>query len=193
VDATGTKAIDAAEKYADGQATAEDMQTVFLAQTTVAQRARLSKAPGDTLAANAAASTAVRDQAMTADGAGRVAYYAAEAVYSWTYHKAGTNDRAAFNAGNKAKEAERLSQCHLLRCIFGDPFHSLTLDTSLLTSSVLKLAAAIYEDRTFERMPVLADALEECGFTDADALSHLRGPGPHARGCHVLDLVLGKV
>ena len=37
-----------------------------------------------------------------------------------------------------------------------------------------------------------ADALEEAGVTDAGLLGHLRGPGPHVRGCHVLDLVLGR-
>jgi len=41
-------------------------------------------------------------------------------------------------------------------------------------------------------LPVLADALEEAGCTDADLLGHLRGPGPHVRGCWVLDLLLGK-
>jgi hypothetical protein len=39
---------------------------------------------------------------------------------------------------------------------------------------------------------ILADALEEAGCTDAAILSHLRGPGPHVRGCWVVDLLLGK-
>jgi hypothetical protein len=42
------------------------------------------------------------------------------------------------------------------------------------------------------RLAVLADALEEAGCADADLLVHLRGPGPHARGCWVLELLLGK-
>ena len=37
-----------------------------------------------------------------------------------------------------------------------------------------------------------ADLLEEAGATDAALLAHLRGPGPHALGCHALDAVLGK-
>jgi hypothetical protein len=44
----------------------------------------------------------------------------------------------------------------------------------------------------FDRLPVLADALEEAGCTNADILDHLRGPGPHARGCWAVDLLLGK-
>jgi hypothetical protein len=55
-----------------------------------------------------------------------------------------------------------------------------------------KLARAIYEDRAFEGMPELGDALEEAGCTDASILGHLRGSGPHVRGCWVVDLILGK-
>jgi hypothetical protein len=42
------------------------------------------------------------------------------------------------------------------------------------------------------RLAVLADAVEEAGCTDADLLGHLRGPGPHVRGCWAVDLLLGK-
>jgi hypothetical protein len=41
-------------------------------------------------------------------------------------------------------------------------------------------------------LSILADALEDVGCADAKLMSHLRGPGPHVRGCWVLDLVLGK-
>jgi hypothetical protein len=55
-----------------------------------------------------------------------------------------------------------------------------------------KVGESIYADRAFDRLPILADALEEAGCTDADILAHCRGPGPHARGCWVVDLILGK-
>jgi hypothetical protein len=42
------------------------------------------------------------------------------------------------------------------------------------------------------RVAVLADALEDAGCTDDAVLSHLRGPGPHVRGCWVIDALLGK-
>ena len=61
-----------------------------------------------------------------------------------------------------------------------------------LTSTVLGLARAIYADRAFDRLPILADALEDAGCDDADVLAHCRGDGPHVRGCWVVDLVLGK-
>jgi hypothetical protein len=57
---------------------------------------------------------------------------------------------------------------------------------------VRKLAEGIYEDRACDGLPVLADALEEAGCDQADLLAHLRGPGPHARGCWAVDLLLGK-
>jgi hypothetical protein len=54
------------------------------------------------------------------------------------------------------------------------------------------LARMIYEERSFDQMPELADALEAAGCTDEDILAHCRGPGEHARGCWVVDLLLGK-
>jgi hypothetical protein len=55
-----------------------------------------------------------------------------------------------------------------------------------------KIARAIYDGRAFERMPILADALEDAGCGDADILRHCREPGEHVRGCWVVDLLLGK-
>jgi hypothetical protein len=64
---------------------------------------------------------------------------------------------------------------------------------------VKKLAEAAYEERSLpagtlntQRLAVLADALEEAGCTDQTILDHLRGPGPHVRGCWAVDLILGK-
>ncbi|HEY7312366.1 MAG TPA: hypothetical protein VH643_23585 [Gemmataceae bacterium] len=57
---------------------------------------------------------------------------------------------------------------------------------------VAELAQAIYDKRAFERLPVLADALEQAGCSDEEILGHLRGPGPHVRGCWVIDLILSK-
>jgi hypothetical protein len=61
------------------------------------------------------------------------------------------------------------------------------------------LAEAAYEERVMPagtldpaRLSILADALEDAGCTENELLGHLRGPGPHMRGCFVLDLLLGK-
>jgi hypothetical protein len=58
--------------------------------------------------------------------------------------------------------------------------------------TVAKLATAAYEERAFDRLPILADALEEAGCDAAELLTHLRGPGPHVRGCWAVDLLLGR-
>jgi hypothetical protein len=87
---------------------------------------------------------------------------------------------------------ERAVQTEVARCIFGNPFRPITLDPRWETETVVSLAQGIYTDRAFDRMPILADALEEAGCVNADVLSHCRGEGPHVRGCWVVDLVLGK-
>jgi hypothetical protein len=92
------------------------------------------------------------------------------------------------------QEAERVLQCEILRDFF-NPFRPVKVEPSWLTwndSAVPRLAHAIYDERAFDRLPVLADALEEAGCTNADILGHCRGPGPHVRGCWVVDLLLDK-
>jgi hypothetical protein len=86
----------------------------------------------------------------------------------------------------------RVFLCHLIRDIFGNPLHPTAVDPTWLTTNVVALAQAIYDERAFERMPILADALEDAGCTNDVVLAHCRGPGPHARGCWVVDLLLGK-
>jgi hypothetical protein len=80
----------------------------------------------------------------------------------------------------------------LLRDIVGNPFRPFSADPAWLTSTVVTLATGIYEQRAFDRMPILADALQDAGCEDADILDHCRGAGPHVRGCWVVDLLLGK-
>lgn len=61
-----------------------------------------------------------------------------------------------------------------------------------LSWTAQELARGIDADQAFDRMPILADALEEAGLTDLEFLDHCRQGGPHLRGCWALDLVLGK-
>jgi hypothetical protein len=82
-------------------------------------------------------------------------------------------------------------QCEILRELF--PFRPATFDPSWLTSTVTALAEQMYDSRDFTPMPILADALQDAGCTNDDVLNHCCGPGPHVRGCWVVDLVLGKV
>ena len=80
----------------------------------------------------------------------------------------------------------------VVRDIFGNPFRSVIPNPSWLTSTVLALANGIYNEKAFERMPILADALQDAGCDNEEILQHCRGPGPHVRGCFVVDLLLGK-
>jgi hypothetical protein len=87
---------------------------------------------------------------------------------------------------------EQALACDLLREIYGNPFSPVQLDDAWLTSEVVGLALAAYDDRAFDRLPILADALEESGCRHPDVLSHCRSGEPHARGCWVVDMILGK-
>lgn len=95
--------------------------------------------------------------------------------------------------GHITTHAIRGSQVQLLHDLGGPVlFRHLPIEPSCLTPKVVELAQRIYADRAFDRLRALADALEEAGCHDADILGHCRGPGPHVRGCWVLDLILGK-
>jgi hypothetical protein len=97
-------------------------------------------------------------------------------------------------AATGAREAAR--QPAALRDLFGNPFRPApALDPAWLAwngGTVRKMSQLIYDDRAYDRLPVLADALEDAGRADAELLVHLRGPGPHVRGCWAVDLILGK-
>ena len=87
---------------------------------------------------------------------------------------------------------ELANQTDLLRDIFGNPFRSVEFHLEWFTSDVLLLARGVYADRAFDRMPILADALQDAGCDDDDILNHCREAREHARGCWVVDLLLGK-
>jgi hypothetical protein len=88
---------------------------------------------------------------------------------------------------------EREVQAALLRDLFGPlPFRRVVVAQPWRNTTVLALARTIYSERAFDRMPILADALEEAGCDDEAVLAHCRGDGPHVRGCWVLDLILGR-
>jgi hypothetical protein len=97
----------------------------------------------------------------------------------------------------RVRSLEHRAQSALVRCIFGNPFRPVTLDPAHRISIVASLARAVYDERHLPsgeldplRLAILADALEEIGATD-ELVAHLRSPGPHVRGCFVIDLCLG--
>jgi hypothetical protein len=118
-------------------------------------------------------------------------YRAACAVktFSILYVALGLNSTVAEFGSPPAREA-----CAVIRDVV-DPFHQRTVYSSWLTATdgiALRLARTIYDQREVNLMPLLGDALEDAGCADDAILSHLRGPGPHVRGCWAVDLILGK-
>ncbi len=83
-------------------------------------------------------------------------------------------------------------QARLLRDLLGNPFRPVTIDPAWRTSTVLALADGIYQEKAFDRMPILADALQDAGCDNEAMLDHCRSEEPHVRGCWVVDLLLGK-
>jgi hypothetical protein len=92
-------------------------------------------------------------------------------------------------------DAECRAQAELLRDAFGNPFRTAPQAPIFgphRSRRVTELARAIYAERSFHRLPELADLLERFGCRDRSILLHCRRPGLHARGCWVVDLLLGK-
>jgi hypothetical protein len=102
-------------------------------------------------------------------------------------------DRAISQIEHELGGTKRVqSTCERLRCLFGNPFRPVAVEPPWLTSDVLALATGVYEEKAFDRMPILADALMDAGCDNEDILNHCRQLGEHVRGCWVVDLILGK-
>ncbi len=98
----------------------------------------------------------------------------------------------ALNVTGSAEEFA--AQCDLVRDLFGNPFRPATIEPAWLQwggGVPVAIAGEIYEGRAFDQFPILADALEEAGCIDATLLGHCRQPTEHARGCWVIDHLLG--
>ena len=96
-------------------------------------------------------------------------------------------------AASKAHQIRVRTQfCDEFRDVAGNPFRPVVFAPNWRTSTAVALAQLMYDSRDFFQMPILADALQDAGCDNDDILNHCRGPGPHVRGCWVVDLVLGK-
>jgi hypothetical protein len=174
-DERSRKAVETSERYADGLASKKDLATARVAARAVGPYA-----------------------------AERAVWYATTRP-AWhgvteVMHKArsAAAGRRAMPRG-AAWDEETLSHSALIHDLFGNPFRPVTLDPSWPTSTVVLLARAAYDERQLpsgyldlDQLAVLADALEEAGCSGHPVLEHLRGPGPHVRGCWAVDLILAK-
>lgn len=189
-DRRSRQAIEVAELYADGLIGANRLEAA----------GRAAAYAGGNLAA-----TASRDVAGWPRPAGLGEKpgpgQAAEAEWArawaeWAGQIASATSRVRGGAG------EQVVQSNLLRCIFGNPFRLPVVFTAVLAhndNAAVKLATVIYDERDpasglldVARLAILADAVEEAGCADQAILGHLRGSGPHVRGCHAVDAVLER-
>jgi hypothetical protein len=175
LDQVGTASVVVAERYADGEISAEELQKAeYLAWHSADG---LAHYPDYVLTAGWAAHAAVVGEAI---------------------------DAADLVAESAGPEEKVVVQSVLLRDLFGPlPFRSVAVERGWLawnSGTVVRLAEAAYDNRKLpagtlepERLAVLADALEEARCTDRDILGHLREQGAvHVRGCWVLDVLTGR-
>jgi hypothetical protein len=210
----GRHAVEVAERFADGLARADELAACAAAAGPVARSAVVEGAAADRAACSAAA---LHENYPDFDCGTAEANRRAEAAYhralAATAVAAAVEGSAAEGAAAAAtplpfsqgyqQSIQGRTQASLLRDLFGNPFRPAAVAPACLMwhdGAVVSLARTAYEERGLPsgrldaaRLAVLADMLEGAGATDAELLGHLRGPGPHARGCWALDAVLSKL
>jgi hypothetical protein len=198
------QALAVAERYADRQAKRADLKAADAAlRKGSAGKARADRTHADLLAEFATAALQWACEPRRRNYAGQAARNAAVvAAYAALpldepYVPPGYSRHSRRFC--KAEKAEQAAQIALLCDICGHPFRPVVVHLGPLALEVIRLARAAYEDSRVPsgsldatRLAVLADALEESGCADAGLLGHLRGAGPHVRGCWAVDLLLGK-
>lgn len=176
-DTRSRNAVEVAERLADGLAT-----------------------EGERKAAEVAANAALMDRALSGERIGPV-MCAYETLGVFESRKEGTEFvrdvslsaiYVAYHEVGATLQQEFAAVTVLLRDLVVNPFRPVEFAPEWRTTTAVLLARQMYESRDFSAMPILADALQDVGCDNADILHHCRGPGPHVRGCWVVDLVLGK-
>jgi hypothetical protein len=199
------QAVKVAERFADGRASAKPLEKARRLARRLREEREAAELRAATWMARAARSAAQAVEALLPESgpilirprdirdppdvisATRTARAAARADES-------LRDEDAVAAIEPIRRLHTLDAVELVREIFGNPFRPVTIDPSWLRwkeDIVPKMARVIYRKRCFRNLPILADALEEAGCSDAAILTHCRAPVEHVRGCWVVDLLLG--
>jgi hypothetical protein len=176
---SGATFIEIAEKYADGQATKEEVNRQRESVRSLLGSFRRHEQEGRSWYSIITQLASESFTAMSANGV----YFTCKTIKAFERGPDGSHIQEGRGFAN------------IIRDIFGNPFRPSTIDPAWLTwnnRTVPKLAQTIYDDRRYDIMPILGDALEDAGCNDEQMLEHCRGPGPHVRGCWVVDLILGK-
>ena len=171
------EAVEVSERFADGCATPQELQDAAAQALVTANRVVQAEREGKV--------------SQGERGVARAAHATCTRVIRLVWPEVLTLLKSSFRrSGWHYRRWEEL-----LRDIFGNPFRIPRIDPAWQIwneATIPRLAQAIYDERAFDRLPILADALEEAGCTDAVILAHCRQPGEHVRGCWVVDLLLGK-
>jgi hypothetical protein len=191
-----------AERFADGLLTDGDRAAAYAEAEAVARQPSSSDQHERALRACANVLHKYAGIAINAS-------YNAAQVAQWhalvTAALYGSRSEEAASLNTLAYNDELAQQCGLVRELFGNPFRPMPprrgkrqweaqrrrwLDAN--DGVARKVAEVIYDQGSFSEAPILADTLEEAGCGEAGLLDHLRGPGPHIRGCWAVDFVLAK-
>jgi hypothetical protein len=194
---SGRRSVDVAEQFADGLIDRPELRAAHAQAEAAGFLELLAWRASDPVARIAAEAAAV--DSATVHAALTAAGYPAQL---WSGDPADQIHRDG-PCGEGACAEYRRRAADLLRCIFGNPFRiAPTVDSAWLIwqgGTAQQLARAVYKERHLPegtldpyRLALLADALEDAGCSDAALLGHLRGPGPHVRGCWALDLISGR-
>ena len=200
-------AIEVAERYADGLESVEEFTLAARKAWTVLLDVDCFPSRSVWGAANAAASVApYQGGPPRLWGALGVPVTVADTVYDLvmntpmpTGELADENPEAVSDEVRTSFYSEYESLAALVRDVFGQPYRASSVVTGFLTPAVLTLAKRAYEERILPQgtlnpslLGLIADALTAAGCNEQELLGHLRSEGPHVRGCHVLDAILGK-
>ena len=204
------RAVEVAERYADGLATEGDLEAASRDAQDLGDRIRMEERPWPNdhslrqHIANAAImvgwSYAELTRPKRLDGAVPPEAACPRGVRGLTADRCLDEVARALDwlsadrrARTQQDATEEATQAALLRCIAGNPFRPVIFSPEWRTETAVLLARQMYESRDFSLMPILADALQDAGCEDEQILSHCRDPqGTHVRGCWVVDWVLGK-
>jgi hypothetical protein len=197
-------AVEVSDRYADDRATKEELSTAQAGAAEALREAVERCRPLEVVAFKGfegltAEEKAAAEAQWLSAARRREAAKAAKAVARST-SRATTIAEEMGQAAGWALSAELIGRSgsgphayysDLLRCVFGNPFRPAQI-AARLTPDVIRLAEAIYDEQSFDDLPVLAGALEDAGCSDSYAVAHCRGPSPHGRGCWVLDSILRR-
>jgi hypothetical protein len=163
---SGGQAVTLAERFADGKATAHELASARFGGRFLPGHPAWAVcwAPGEDA------------RAMT------------ERALAWVV------GQVSGGAGWPGAREEEEAQADLLRELVSPQMRRVEIDPLVRAwndGTVVRLARSIYEERAFEQMPILGDALEEAGCTDGELLDHCRQSGRHVPGCWAVDSILG--